>query len=69
VAQAVFDVSGAGDTVIGTFTLARALRASPVEAAYLANGAAGVVVGKVGTAVVSPGELLDRVRSMMEKPA
>ncbi len=58
VAQEVFDVSGAGDTVIATFTLAIASGASPVEAAILANHAAGIVVGKVGTATVSPEELL-----------
>jgi D-beta-D-heptose 7-phosphate kinase/D-beta-D-heptose 1-phosphate adenosyltransferase len=58
VAQAVFDVSGAGDTVIATFTLAVAAGASPYEAAVLANHAAGVVVGKVGTATCSPEELL-----------
>ena len=66
-AQDVFDVSGAGDTVIGTFTLARALHADPLDSAYLANCAAGVVVGKVGTAVVSREELLERVHSMVEK--
>ncbi len=53
----VFDVSGAGDTVIATFTLAIAAGASPVEAATLANHAAGIVVGKIGTATVSPEEL------------
>lgn len=58
VAQEVFDVSGAGDTVIATFTLAIAAGASPVEAAILSNHAAGVVVGKVGTATVAPEELL-----------
>lgn len=58
VAQEVFDVSGAGDTVIATFTLAVAAGASPIEAAVLSNHAAGIVVGKVGTAVVSPEELL-----------
>lgn len=58
VAQEVFDVSGAGDTVIATMTLAVAAGASPLEAAVLANHAAGVVVGKVGTAVVTPVELL-----------
>ena len=58
VAQEVFDVSGAGDTVIATFTLAIAAGASPVEAATLANHAAGIVVGKVGTATVAPEELL-----------
>jgi D-beta-D-heptose 7-phosphate kinase/D-beta-D-heptose 1-phosphate adenosyltransferase len=58
VAQEVFDVSGAGDTVISTFTLAIAAGASPLEAALFANQAAGIVVGKVGTATVSPQELL-----------
>jgi D-beta-D-heptose 7-phosphate kinase/D-beta-D-heptose 1-phosphate adenosyltransferase len=58
VAQEVFDVSGAGDTVIASFTLAIAAGAAPVEAAIFSNHAAGVVVGKVGTAMVSPQELL-----------
>jgi len=58
VAQEVFDVSGAGDTVIATFTLAVAAGASPVEAAIISNHAAGIVVGKFGTATVSPQELL-----------
>jgi rfaE bifunctional protein kinase chain/domain len=58
VAQEVFDVSGAGDTVIATFTLAIAAGASPVEAAILSNHAAGIVVGKVGTATTNSEELL-----------
>ncbi|MFZ0826400.1 MAG: D-glycero-beta-D-manno-heptose-7-phosphate kinase [Verrucomicrobiia bacterium] len=58
VAQEVFDVSGAGDTVIATFTLAIAAGASPVEAAILSNHAAGIVVGKVGTAITTPEELI-----------
>ena len=58
VAQEVFDVSGAGDTVIATFTLAIAAGAAPVEAAILSNHAAGIVVGKRGTATTSPEELL-----------
>jgi len=57
VAQEVFDVSGAGDTVIATFTLAVAAGASPIEAAILSNHAAGIVVGKVGTATTTPEEL------------
>ena len=57
VAQEVFDVSGAGDTVIASFTLAIAAGASPLEAAIVSNHAAGVVVGKVGTAIVTPDEL------------
>jgi D-glycero-beta-D-manno-heptose-7-phosphate kinase len=58
VAREVFDVSGAGDTVIAAFTLAIAAGASPEEAAEFSNCAAGVVVGKRGTATVSPEELL-----------
>ena len=58
VAQEVFDVSGAGDTVIATFSLAVAAGASPVEAAILSNHAAGIVVGKLGTATASAEELL-----------
>ncbi len=59
VAQEVFDVSGAGDTVIAAFTLAIAAGASPVEAAMLSNHAAGIVVGKIGTATATPEELLN----------
>jgi D-beta-D-heptose 7-phosphate kinase/D-beta-D-heptose 1-phosphate adenosyltransferase len=62
VAQEVFDVSGAGDTVIATFTLAIAAGASPVEAAILSNHAAGIVVGKVGTATTTPEELVKSFR-------
>jgi D-beta-D-heptose 7-phosphate kinase/D-beta-D-heptose 1-phosphate adenosyltransferase len=58
IAREVFDVSGAGDTVIGSFTLAIAAGADPIEAAIFANHAAGVVVGKLGTATVTPKELL-----------
>jgi D-glycero-beta-D-manno-heptose-7-phosphate kinase len=57
-AREVFDVSGAGDTVIASFTLAIALGASPGEAAIFCNHAAGIVVGKVGTATVRPEELI-----------
>lgn len=53
----VFDVTGAGDTVLSVLALAIAAGASLPEAAYLANTAAGVVVGKLGTASVSPAEL------------
>lgn len=61
----VFDVTGAGDTVLSVLALAVAAGASLVDAATLANTAAGVVVGKLGTATVSPKELaaaLDDVR-------
>ena len=61
----VFDVTGAGDTVLSVFALAIAAGASLADAATLANTAAGVVVGKLGTATVSPQELahaLDDIR-------
>lgn len=67
VAQDVFDVSGAGDTVISAFTLARACKATPVEAAHISNCAAGIVVGKVGVAVTDRQELLDRIKGEMSK--
>jgi D-glycero-beta-D-manno-heptose-7-phosphate kinase len=56
-AREVFDVSGAGDTAICVLTLALAASATPPEAAELANRASGIVVGKLGTATVTPGEL------------
>jgi len=58
-AREVFDVSGAGDTVVAATVLALAAGADHYEAAELANFAAGVVVGKLGTATTTPGELLD----------
>ena len=57
-AREVFDVSGAGDTVIATMTAALAAGADIECAAALANLAAGVVVGKLGTATASPVEIL-----------
>lgn len=60
-AREVFDVSGAGDTVIATCLLALAAGASHWEAAVLGNYAAGVVVGKLGTATCSPDELLENL--------
>jgi D-glycero-beta-D-manno-heptose-7-phosphate kinase len=56
-ARQVFDVSGAGDTAIALFTLALCCEASPSEAADIANHASAVVVGKLGTATVTPAEL------------
>jgi D-glycero-beta-D-manno-heptose-7-phosphate kinase len=58
-AHEVYDVSGAGDTVIAAFTLALSTGSNPVEAAEIANHAAGIVVGKVGTVTVSKDELLE----------
>lgn len=62
----VFDLTGAGDTVLSVLALAASAGASIVDAAMLANLAAGVVVGKLGTATVSPRELehaLDEIRA------
>jgi D-beta-D-heptose 7-phosphate kinase/D-beta-D-heptose 1-phosphate adenosyltransferase len=57
-AREVFDVSGAGDTAIALYTLALCAGATPVEASEIANHASGVVVGKLGTATLTPAELL-----------
>ena len=57
VAQEVFDVSGAGDTVIATLGVMLAAGAAFDESVRWANRAAGIVVGKLGTAVVHPDEL------------
>jgi D-beta-D-heptose 7-phosphate kinase/D-beta-D-heptose 1-phosphate adenosyltransferase len=59
VAKEVYDVTGAGDTVIATLALGLAVGLSHAEAATIANYAAGIVVGKVGTATASPEELLE----------
>ena len=56
-AKEVYDVSGAGDTVIAASTLALCVKDDPVQAAEIANYAAGVVVGKLGTAACSVEEL------------
>ena len=56
-AREVADVTGAGDTVIATMTLALAGGASPIDAAHLANRAAGIVVGRFGPATVTAEEL------------
>ncbi len=56
-AQEVFDVSGAGDTVIATLSVMIAAGMSLPEAVHIANRAAGIVVGKLGTATVTPEEL------------
>jgi D-beta-D-heptose 7-phosphate kinase/D-beta-D-heptose 1-phosphate adenosyltransferase len=56
-AREVFDVTGAGDTVLAACALALGAGATLEEATILANHAAGIVVGKVGTATISPAEL------------
>lgn len=71
-AREVFDVSGAGDTVISTFAVAISKGIDPQTACVLANTAAGVVVGKAGTATVSPQEIqhalsIDSINAFEEK--
>jgi D-glycero-beta-D-manno-heptose-7-phosphate kinase len=58
-ARTVFDVSGAGDTAIAVFTLALASGGTALEAAHLANVASGIVVGKLGTAAITPAEMAE----------
>jgi rfaE bifunctional protein kinase chain/domain len=60
-AREIYDVSGAGDTALAALVLALTSGAGLEEAAHFANAAAGVVVAKLGTATVSPGELLDHL--------
>jgi D-beta-D-heptose 7-phosphate kinase/D-beta-D-heptose 1-phosphate adenosyltransferase len=64
-AREVFDVSGAGDTVVAALALARSAGADHAQAVSLANAAAGVVIGKLGTATVSRGELLSEIAPEM----
>jgi D-beta-D-heptose 7-phosphate kinase/D-beta-D-heptose 1-phosphate adenosyltransferase len=59
VAREVFDVTGAGDTVLAVLSLGLAAGLSPADASRLANTAAGIVVGKVGTSTVSPLEIME----------
>jgi rfaE bifunctional protein kinase chain/domain len=63
VAREVYDVTGAGDTVIATLAVALAAGASMLEAAILANHAAGIVVGKIGTATATAEELINSIQS------
>jgi len=67
IAQEVFDVSGAGDTVVSTYTLALISGANSIQAAHIANCAAGVVVGKVGIAIVNQEEIINKIRDEIEK--
>jgi D-beta-D-heptose 7-phosphate kinase/D-beta-D-heptose 1-phosphate adenosyltransferase len=57
----VYDVTGAGDTVIATLALGLAVGLTAADAATIANFAAGIVVGKVGTATASTTELLEAI--------
>lgn len=62
VAQSVFDVTGAGDTVIAAITLSHVAGAKLRDAANIANHAAGIVVGQVGTATATPEEIIQSMR-------
>lgn len=68
VAREVYDVTGAGDTVVATLALAYSAGATLEEAAVLANHAAGIVVGKIGTATASREELLAGVGARPANP-
>jgi len=65
-AREVYDVTGAGDTVIATLALAIAAKAEYTQASALANMAAGIVVGKLGTSTVSEAELLAEISTGLE---
>ncbi len=67
VARHVYDVTGAGDTVICSFTLALCAGATMDEAAQIANHAAGVVIANVGTASVTPEELMSSFQSRLDQ--
>ena len=62
----VFDVTGAGDTVTATYTLALALGVEPVYAAIIGNIAAGIVVKQFGCATTTINEILDAIPSKIE---
>lgn len=66
VAQKVFDVTGAGDTVIAAYSASLSGRASPYEAALISNQAAGIVVGEIGTAQVEAEELKEAIAEHLE---
>ena len=66
-AKEVYDVTGAGDTVISVFTLAAASGVSWHEAAKIANTATGVVVGKMGTSTVTKDEILEFYKRIYER--
>jgi len=68
IAQEVYDVSGAGDTVISSYTLSLASGATPIQAAHIANCAAGIVVGKVGISIVEQDELIKKIREEILNP-
>jgi bifunctional ADP-heptose synthase (sugar kinase/adenylyltransferase) len=61
-ARKVADVSGAGDTVISTLTMALAAEANIIEASYLANFAGGIVCGEIGIVPIELDKLFDTVK-------
>ena len=67
-AREVFDVTGAGDTVVATLAAALACNCTMLDAVHLANTAAGIVVGKFGTATASAAELHDALRAEQPLP-
>lgn len=67
VAREVFDVTGAGDTVVAVFTLSLAAGASVIEAAIMSNIAAGITVAKLGTAFTSQKEMKETFMDIVEK--
>ncbi len=66
VAKKVFDVTGAGDTVISAFVASVAAGAELFEATVISNCAAGKVVGEIGTATVSVNDLLEEIKRLPE---
>jgi D-beta-D-heptose 7-phosphate kinase/D-beta-D-heptose 1-phosphate adenosyltransferase len=66
-AREVYDVTGAGDTVVGALTVAMAAGMEPADAAALANLAAGIVVGKLGTSVAALDEIKAEIKSRAKK--
>ena len=67
-ARQVFDVSGAGDTVMATMMLALMSGASPDVAAQIANQAAGIVVGRVGTSAIEIDVLKETINATIQSP-
>ncbi|GMO67047.1 MAG: D-glycero-beta-D-manno-heptose-7-phosphate kinase [Endomicrobiia bacterium] len=66
-AKEVFDVTGAGDTVISVMTLALAAKADLINSAEIANFAAGLVIGKLGTATINQHELIKTIMDFYRK--
>ncbi len=65
-AKKVYDVTGAGDTVISTFACAFAAGASYKEAAFISNHAAGMVIGEIGTAQVTKDQLVEELKNFVQ---